>query len=186
MSNRLLDALQENPVIAAVKHEDGLKKALCSDCTVLFFLYGSICDIGPLVKRAKEAGKLAFVHLDLIEGLNQKDIAADFIFKNTQTDGVISTRANLIRRARELGLLTVQRYFLLDSIAFDHIINQPTGADAVEVLPGAMPKNIRRLSEKLRQPLIAGGLIFDKDDIVSALRAGAVAISATTPEVWFL
>ena len=34
-------------------------------------------------------------------------------------------------------------------------------------------------------PVIAGGLISDKEDIIAALDAGAAAISSTNPAIWF-
>ena len=37
-----------------------------------------------------------------------------------------------------------------------------------------------------RVPVIAGGLISDKEDIIAALDAGAAAISSTNPAIWFL
>ena len=60
------------------------------------------------------------------------------------------------------------------------------GADLIEILPGVMPKIIRRLAGSAKKPLIAGGLISDKEDILSALGAGAVAISSTNEGVWFM
>ena len=41
-----------------------------------------------------------------------------------------------------------------------------------------------RLAQSLRAPLIAGGLITDKEDVTGALGAGAVAVSTTNPAVW--
>ena len=35
-------------------------------------------------------------------------------------------------------------------------------------------------------PVIAGGLISDKEDIIAALDAGAASISTTKEELWFL
>ncbi|MFQ7501917.1 MAG: glycerol-3-phosphate responsive antiterminator, partial [Blautia coccoides] len=37
-----------------------------------------------------------------------------------------------------------------------------------------------------RTPVIAGGLFEDKEDIMAALSAGAVCISTTNQEVWFM
>ena len=53
-------------------------------------------------------------------------------------------------------------------------------------MPGVMPKVIRQMTEKLSVPVIAGGLISDKEDIIAALDAGATAISTTKEELWFL
>ena len=101
-------------------------------------------------------------------------------------DGVLSTKATLTRRAKELGLVAIQRFFLLDSMAITNIEKQlPQGAsDLIEVLPGLMPKIIRQVVALAGRPVIAGGLITDKEDVTRALSAGAVAVSSTNPAVW--
>lgn len=180
-----LESLQDSPVIAAVKNDEGLEKALASDCAAIFLLYGTILNIKQLVERAKRNGKLVFVHTDLVEGLTGKDISVDFIAQKTQADGIISTRINLIRHAKKLGLITIQRFFLLDSLAFENIVRQSSYADAIDILPGTMPRVIERLSKKIRQPIIASGLIIDKQDTMSALSSGALAVSTTCMELWF-
>lgn len=182
----LMCVLDDSPMIAACKNDEGLERALASDCTVVYLLYGNVCTIAGLVQRIKDAGKMVFVHVDLIDGLSNRDIAVDFVRQSTVTDGIITTRPNLIRRGRDLGLITIQRFFLLDSMAFENVVRQASQADAVEILPATMPKVIRRLVGQIRQPLIAGGLITDKEDIMSALSAGALAVSATNPDLWFL
>ena len=71
-----VEAMQDAPVIAAVKNDEGLERALTSESTVVFLLYGTILNIAELVRRVKEAGKLAFIHIDLVEGMSAKDISA--------------------------------------------------------------------------------------------------------------
>ena len=80
------------------------------------------------------------------------------------------------------------RFFVIDSIAFDSIQKQTESVrpDMIEVLPGVMPKIIRRICRESRVPVIAGGLIADKEDIMAALDAGAVSISTTRQDVWFM
>ena len=182
----LLELLADGPVIAAVKDDAGLNAALNSDVAVLFLLYGDILTIGDTVARIHSKGKKAFVHLDLIDGLSAREISADFIAHHTAADGVISTKAPLTKRARELGLVAIQRVFLLDSMALKNVVRHfsQESADLVEVLPGLMPKMIRRLCQTTGKPIIAGGLISDKEDVTGALGAGAVAISSTNPDVW--
>lgn len=181
---KMVDALQDCPVIAALKSDAGLEKAVRSDCTTVFFLYGTILDIASHVERVKQTGKIVFVHADLIEGLTARDITADFIAQNTQADGIISTRPNIIRRAKALGLLTIQRFFLFDSLSFENVLRQSSNADAVDLLPGTMPRVLERLKPQIRQPIIASGLLADKQDVVAALSAGAQAVSTTKPELW--
>lgn len=182
-----MDSLQQSPIIAAVKDDEGLRRALASDCEVIFYLYGTLLNIHELVASAIAHGKTPIVHLDLIEGLSTKrEVAVDFIRKNTQAAGIISTRPALIRRAKDCGLLTIQRFFLLDSLAYSNVVRQKADADFVEFLPGTMPKILSRMSKELPQPMIASGLISDKEDIIAALSGGAVAVSTTNASLWFL
>ena len=183
-SERFLDAIQECRVIGAQKSDEGLEKAIASDCTTVFFLYGTILNIASHVERVKQAGKIVFVHADLIEGLTARDITADFIAQNTQADGIISTRPNIIRRAKALGMLAIQRFFLFDSLSFENVLRLSPNADAVDLLPGTMPRVLERLKPQIRQPIIASGLLSDKQDVVAALSAGAQAVSTTKPELW--
>lgn len=184
----MMELLETSPVIAAVKSEEGIKEALESDCRVVFLLFGSICDVDQLVGRVKEKGKIAIVHVDFIAGLNTKEIAVEFIQKNTRADGIISTKAPLVKHAKELGLLSIQRTFVVDSIALSMLKKQidTFRPDAVEIMPGVMPKILKEVREYTRMPLIAGGLLSDKKDVMAAFAAGVDAVSTTRRELWYV
>ena len=109
--------LMDCPVIAAVKNEQDLAAALESECEVVFFLFGTILSLAGLVQRVKAAGKVALVHADLVEGLGNREVAVDALKALCGPDGIISTRPQLVRRARHLKLITVQRAFILDSMS---------------------------------------------------------------------
>lgn len=186
MKQQLLEWFEEVPIVAAAKSEEELERCLQSKSRVIFLLFGDICAIASLVDRVKAAGKIAIVHLDLVDGLAPKDVSVDFIAEQTKADGVISTKNSLIRYAHQKGLLTIQRYFLLDSRVLENMSKNASPADFFEVLPGVMPKIIRHLAETTGKPIIAGGMIRDKEDVMNALSAGAVAISSTNSDVWFI
>ena len=104
-----------------------------------------------------------------------------------KADGIISTRPSFIRRGRELGLFTILRIFVFDSLSLENVRPAAAAAqpDMVEILPGIMPKVISRIAAATRIPLICGGLIMDKNDIMEALSAGALAVSSTkAPALW--
>ena len=187
MKPSFFELMETNPVIAAVKDSDGLHTCCaCTEIKVVFILYGDICNIGDIVHKVKQAGKVAMVHIDLIDGLNTKEIAVDFVKTHTEADGIISTRPSLIKRGKELGLYTTLRIFILDSMSYENIPKQLSGAkpDMLEILPGLMPKIIRRIAQTYKLPVIAGGLISDREDIMNALSAGAISVSSTNPAVW--
>ncbi len=177
--HRMLDC----PVIAAVKDETGLAAALKSECEVIFLLFGSVVNVADLVRGA---GKLAIVHIDLLDGLSQREVAVDGLVRMCAPDGIISTRPALVRRARHLGLVTVQRAFILDSLALSNLPDQLSVGkpDFIEILPGIMPRVIAEITQTTATPVIAGGLIKYKDEVMAAMRAGAAAVSTTCPAVW--
>lgn len=187
MKQKLSDEIEYNPIIAAVKDMEGLERGCrLEDIKVIFVLFGDICTIGTIVKKIKDAGKIAIVHMDLIVGLSSKEVAVDFLKENTMLDGIITTKPLLIHRAKELDLIAVLRYFLIDSLALSSIRTQQKTVrpDYIEVLPGVMPKIIKKVCAFSKIPVIAGGLIDDRESVMAALSAGAVAVSTTTQDVW--
>ena len=147
MKKELKEALLDSPIIVAIKDDAGLQKCLQGDCRIIFILYGDICSIPDIVSTVKSAGKIAMVHIDLIAGLSSKEIAVDFIQKYTRADGIITTKPALIKHAKELGLFTILRLFVLDSMAYENIDRQIKAAhpDVIEVLPALMPKIVAKI-----------------------------------------
>lgn len=188
MKKEFKEALEDSPVIAAIKDDEGLEKCKDSDSKIIFILYGDIITIPEIVAKVKDYGKLAFVHMDLIQGLGNKEVAVDFIAKFTAADGIISTKAPLIARAKTLNLYTIMRFFFIDSMAYHNIEKQlvSTKPDVIEVLPGPMPSVVNRIHNLYKQPIISSGLISTKEDVYALLDAGAAAISTTDQSVWFL
>ena len=184
--NRFCRLLEDSPVIAAIKDESGLEQCLQSECQIIFILYGTICNIGEIVSHIHTSGKFAVIHLDLIDGLSPREISVDFIRRNTEADGIISTRPNIIRYARQAGLLAIQRFFIIDSRALETTLRQlkTSPPDIVEILPGVMPRIIQLIRRESEIPVIASGLVLDKKDITDALQAGAEGISSTTQSTW--
>ena len=136
MEQRLYEALQRNPIIAAVRDDEGLAQCLRTDIQTVFVLYGDICNIPEIVHQIKDAGKIAIVHADLISGLATKEISVDFLRHSTLADGIISTRANMIQRARELNMIAILRVFLIDSMALDSALSAKNlKPDAIDILP---------------------------------------------------
>lgn len=180
------EILMDAPIIAAVKDDAGLLRALESDCQVIFLLYGSLVNVDALVQRVHEKHKVCIVHIDLVEGLSGREVAVDGLVKLCHPDGIISTKAYMIRRAQQLGLLAIQRFFLLDSMSLENILSQldMLNADFVEILPGVIPLVIREITSATEIPIIAGGLIRSKQDVIQALRSGAVAVSTSCGAVW--
>lgn len=183
-----IELIEANPIVAAIKSDRDLEQCLASEIEVVFVLYGDVLSIKGIVERLKRAGKAVLVHMDLIEGLAQKEISVDFIKNETLADGIISTKSALIRRANTLSLNTVMRFFMIDSLALGSVERQSKSdiqPDIIEMLPGILlPDFIKKIQNLCHVPLMASGLITSKSEIISALKAGVIAISTTDREIW--
>ena len=169
--------LEDNPIVAAVKDMDQLNKALEADVDVIFVLFGNILDIIEISHKISEKNKIGILHIDLVDGLTNREIVLEYLKEKTKFDGIISTKAQTVKSAKKLGLVAIQRVFILDSLSFqstkNHLVDE---CDAVEMLPGLLFKVIKELSKTIHKPLIVGGLISDKEDVMEALRSGATCI----------
>lgn len=180
-----LDCLEQNPVIAAIS-DDKWDEALDSPAQVLFYLSADIMTVKDRIDQAHRAKKVIFIHGDLAEGIG-KDRAGIRFLAQCGADGVISTRAQLIRFAKEQQLLTVQRFFTLDSKGMEGIeeMIRSTTPHTIELMPGVIGKTIERYS-KGAVPVIAGGLVQTKAEVMDALGCGATAVSTGQKELWYL
>lgn len=182
------DILIENPVIAAIRSEDDLEQVIQSRVKIVFVLYGSLLTLADICKVLRDASKTVFVHVDMIEGLKGDMAGINFICQFTAPDGIVSTRVNIIKYARQFHLKTILRVFLLDSLSLKTGIKNilETSPDAVEVMPGIACRIIHEMDSQVTVPVIAGGLIVKKDQVLEALSNGAIAISTSKAELWDL
>jgi glycerol uptake operon antiterminator len=180
----IIECLEMNPIIAAIR-DDGWDAALHSPAQVLFYLSADLTTVSTRIRQAHEAGKILFVHIDLSEGIG-RDRAGLAYLAARGVDGIISTRAQIIRLAKDVGLLTVQRFFALDSQGLDSIqeMLKTSHPHLMEIMPGVIPKVIGRFASG-NIPVIAGGLIETKAEVTGALGCGAAAVSTGCEMLWY-
>ena len=178
--------MQKNPIIAGVKYMAKLDCALESDCEIIFLLCGTIFDIKDTVKKAKEKGKMIFIHVDLLDGFSKDITALRYISTEICPDGIISTKNSLLKAARSMGLLTVQRVFIIDSLSIETAVkaSQMINPDAIEIMPGLMPRIIRKLTTSMEIPVIVGGLVSEVEDVTTAIESGALGVSTSSSKIW--
>jgi glycerol uptake operon antiterminator len=183
----ICEILSRNPIIPACRSDQQLQDALSSDdVNTIFILESTIYDFKEKIEAIKSAGKYAFIHFDLINGLSQDNRALEYLVDTSHPQGIITTRKNLITTGKKLGLYTIQRMFLIDTTSITSAINMAknTKPDAIEILPGIAPKVIRAIKSKIDTPIITGGLITNAIEITNALKAGAVGVSVSKKSLW--
>ena len=183
-STELTRLLEDFPVIAAVQ-ENKFQAALASPVDVIFSLEPHLLTIRERTEQAHAAGKLLFVHLAMAVGIGQDKEGLQYLAE-CGVDGIISTKGHIIRMAKELGFLTVQRFFALDSQGVSMIqdtlkTNLP---HFIEIMPGVIPKIVKKFAAG-PVPIIAGGLIETRQEVTAALSSGALAISTGCKDLWY-
>lgn len=186
MSSLFMDKMKKNPIIATVKDLSNLDAAISSECTIVFLLSGSIFNIKYAVDKVKKSGKMIFIHIDLLDGFSKDAVALKYISEEIKPDGIISTKNSQLKAAKNLGLLTVQRIFIIDSLSIDTAVksSQMIEPDAIEIMPGIMPRITKKLSSSLSVPVIVGGLIDESDEVENAIKSGALGVSTSSKLLW--
>lgn len=184
----IIGRIEENPVIAAIRKEEDVEAALSSQVTTVFLLHADIFNIKSMVERIKSGDKTVFIHIDFLEGLGKDHKAIDYIAEVIKPDGIISTKSSHIKYAREKGMFAIQRFFLVDSLSYETTIKtvQTVQPDMIEIMPAVMPGVIRKICRQVSLPVIAGGLIDIKEDIIEILKSGALGASTGKKELWVL
>ena len=125
-------------------------------------------DIIEISHKISEKNKIGILHIDLVDGLTNREIVLEYLKEKTKFDGIISTKAQTVKSAKKLGLVAIQRVFILDSLSFqstkNHLVDE---CDAVEMLPGLLFKVIKELSKDHTVIIVAHRLstIVDADNI---------------------
>ncbi|MCT4599021.1 MAG: glycerol-3-phosphate responsive antiterminator [Vallitalea sp.] len=183
----LMDFFIDNPIIAAVNSDCKLNEALSSPSNIIFLLYGDIFNLETNVNIIKKHNKKVFVHFDLIKGFSSDSCSLKYVHEKIQPDGIITTKSTIVKKAKSLNFFVIQRLFVLDSLSIDTGIHSVKSVhpDAIEIMPGIVPKITKIISNTFSVPIICGGLINQKKEIIDSLGAGATCVSTSCAELWY-
>ena len=180
-----LNLFENCRIISATRSDEEFLRALTYDTEIIFDLDPDLMNISVKVKKAHEAGKKYLTHVDLAKGLGKDESGVRFL-RRIGVDGVISTKVGVIKLAREQGLLTVQRFFIVDSHSLQTTVEavKSSKPSMIEIMPGPLCKVIERLKNEMDVPIISGGLIETEDEVKAILSSGAAAVSTARCELW--
>jgi len=182
----IIEEMKNSPVIAAVKDEGALQNALKSKCKIIFVIYGDISEIKEMVRLCHDAGKIIFLHIDLIKGVSKDKSGIIYIAKEFKPDGIITTKSSLIQVAKAAGMEAVFRVFLVDSTSVETAIQNINycQANLVEIMPGIIPNLFHIVGKVTNANLISGGLVSTREMVDQALLAGAISCSTSAENLW--
>ena len=85
------DLLELNPIICAIKNDEHLEDAANSDGDIVFLLNEDILSLKDKIEFLHKHNKKVFVHIDMITGISSSPIAVDYMKKELNLDGIITT-----------------------------------------------------------------------------------------------
>ncbi len=178
------DLLQK--ILPAFSSMKQFEKFLDSEYEIGVFLETHISQLTHIYQLSKQYKKKIIYHVDLIHGLKNDDYATEYICQEYKPYGLISTKSAVIMKAKQKGVVAIQRMFLIDSHALErsYRLVEKTKPDYIEVLPGAMPWMIKEVKERTNTKILAGGLIRSAKMVEEALDAGADGITTSNKELW--
>ena len=183
--NDMAELFSSGRIISATRSDEEFLRAVKAEPKIIFDLDPDLMNISAKVKKAHESDKLLFVHVDLAKGLGKDESGIRFL-KRVGVDGVISTKVNMIKMAREQGLHTVQRFFIVDSHSVSTTVEtvKSSKPEMIEIMPGTLGKVIERVGKSIDVPIIAGGLIEFEEEVADVFEMGAAAVSTGRQSLW--
>lgn len=179
-------SFRKQKVIPAIRNMKAFERFLEGPLEYGVLLELHVAQLKNVFQLASAHQKKLLLHVDLVQGLKSDEYAVDYLSQEVKPFGIISTRGNVILKAKQKRIYAIQRMFLLDSHAFEKniMLLKKTLPDFVEVLPGIVPSLIQETINKTNIPILAGGFISSEKDIENALKAGASAVTTSNVELW--
>lgn len=179
--------LENKKIGATIRRIADLEEVLSYDnIHAIFLLDGDINMLPMMLKKTTAAKKELLVHMDLLEGIG-KDKAGIHLLARMGVSGVVTTKSNLVKYAKEEGLWVIQRLFIVDSESLKTGIKVAGNVkpNAIEILPATVPKYvIDDMKQSLGIPVLGGGLLKSEDDVKEALGKGIDAVSTSLRKLW--
>ncbi|MBS3987309.1 MAG: glycerol-3-phosphate responsive antiterminator [Erysipelothrix sp.] len=179
--NTMIDILRNQICVPVVPSMKRLEKFIESDLIVCILQDIHISLLEHMIKMLHENNKLALVHIDMVHGISSDEHGAEFLCQRLRADGVISSKTRIIETTKKNKKIAIQRMFLIDSKSIERGIEtvQKSQPDIVEVMPAIAYKIIPYIKSKISMPLIGGGLLKSKEDILQGLEAGCMAFTVS-------
>jgi len=138
-----------------------------------------------MLERAHERELAVYVNVDHIDGVSPDKAGLRYLATQLHITGIVSSNARILAQARSFDLETVQRIFAVDStgleVALESVDSQHV--DLLDISPALVIPYVVAQTP-LHLPFIGTGFISTPQQVQKVLRAGAVGVTVSRPELW--
>lgn len=182
------ERLEKHRMIAAIKEPKALEKAIKykQNLSAVILMTGNILTVHQYVKLLHDEGLPVILHVEKVGGLQLDQYGIDFLYNIVKPFAIVTTKSNVIKKAKQKKMFVIQRVFLIDTEVYcqlEQSVND-SAADIIEIMPCRAPDFIKKLSLVTDKPLLTGGLLNTEKDAIEALQNGAAAVTTSNTELW--
>lgn len=173
------------PLISGVYNMNNLDSILNSPSKNIFLLDGNIFNLKDISTKVKNRDKSLYIYVDSIDGFSKDTWGLEYMVKNIELDGIISTKIPIIKMSMDMGVFTIQRALVYNTKTLNRTLSsfRNLRPHAIEILPGLLPNIIDRIHHDIKIPIIASGLINTATEVDSCLDSGAIGICTSNIEL---
>lgn len=175
-------------MIPSIREIKDLTYALNTDLSYVLLSNTHIGNLKALVDRVHRAGKKAIVTVELIRGFNLDKNGAQFLKQIFHVDAVIVSNPLLVHYLRKLGLYTILRIVLMDSLALENSIRivSETPCNAVELRPAIYGLKFANMlcNERRDLAFFLAGFIRSQKTIKQAQQMGFKGVTLSDRSLW--
>lgn len=176
-------------VIPSLRNLKNIEKAIKSPSEYILLSEVNIGNLKEISAICRKAKKKVLVSVDVLGGFKGDKIGVKLLKNLFQIDGVVSTNVQVLRMAKQEGLLTVYRLFMIDSRSLTRAaqILKQGDFDCVEVLPGEYAyQKVDIIKKHLSSDvqLIASGFIETQEIADKILSKDFIAVTSSQTKLW--
>jgi glycerol uptake operon antiterminator len=185
-SKSLLSVSDRQKIIPVLENRAELLRALnAPQISTVLLRHCNLLDLRPILDHAFEHEVAVYVIVDHIDGIHPDSAGLRFLAHQLHIAGIVSNNPRILALGKGFELETIQRLFAVDSTGLDSALESVDShnVDLLDispalVIPYVVPHTVLPL------PFIGSGLVSTFQQVQSVLRAGALRVTATRPELY--
>ena len=185
-SKSLLSVSDRQKIIPVIENRTEFVRALnAPKISTILLRHCNLLDLRPLMDHAFEREVAIFVNVDHIDGIHPDSAGLRFLSHQLHIAGIVSSNPRILTLGKGFELETIQRLFAVDSTGLETALESVDShyVDLLDISPALVIPYVV-FHTVLPLPFIGSGLISTFQQVQSVLRAGAIRVTATRPELY--
>ncbi len=182
----LLSLSAQQKTIPVIESRVQLAHALeVSQVDSILLRHCNLFEFTAMLEQAYERELAVYVNVDHIDGIHPDIAGLRFLAHQLHITGIISSNPRILTLAKGFELEAIQHIFAVDSTGLEAALELVDGhqVDLLNISPAlVIPYVVSHITLPL--PFIGSGLITSFEQVQAVLRAGALRVAVSRPELY--